>query len=148
MILAVADASLTKWYRRRLAQIKQPTKRGSSIGSKGYGSKYGARTKAASSMNKYRNSGRKPYARKPVPRLKIEQTKYQPTKPPAQVKHNPPAPTEFKGPAPEWVVIWQKGEYCHGNTGAAIPCQEPIRVGNSCKDKVAWSDKGKFHKCV
>jgi hypothetical protein len=52
------------------------------------------------------------------------------------------APTIYKGPAPEWVTIWQKGDYCHGNTGAAIPCQEAIRVGNTCRKKTAWSDYG------
>ena len=112
--------SMTHWYRKRLAQIRRPNKRGhqgaNRFGTNKFGSSNsGARTRTASNFNKYRNFGRKPFGRKPVPRLNIDQTQA-PTKPPAQVKINPPAPTEFKGPPPEWVVIWQKGDFCHGNT--------------------------------
>ena len=120
----LTGGSMTHWYRRRLAQLKRPAvkKRGyqgtnranNNYGTNKYGGRTQTRTRTASSLNKYRNYGRKPFARKPVSRLNIDQT--QPTKPPAQMKINPPAPTEFKGPPPEWVIIWQKGDFCHGNT--------------------------------
>ncbi|CAG5111111.1 Oidioi.mRNA.OKI2018_I69.chr2.g5445.t1.cds [Oikopleura dioica] len=64
-----------------------------------------------------------------------------PALPPAQ-RANIPGPTVYKGPEPKWTFTWQKGDFCYGNTGAALPCQEPIRNGSMCKKKLPWSDRG------